>query len=387
MVKTVKNLVPENKYNLKCPYAMEPKYVVIHNTANDAPAENEIAYMVRNDNQVSFHYAVDDQEIVQGIEENRNAWHCGDGNGDGNRRGIAIEICYSKSGGQKFEAAEKNAAELAASILKKYGWGIDRLKKHQDFNGKYCPHRTLDMGWDRFVKMVEGYLGISSTDDKETEDKEPETAKKSIEEIAKEVIAGKWGNGSERKQKLAAAGYDADAVQEKVNALLGAPAEEAKPAQKSVTEIAKEVIDGKWGNGSDRKEKLKAAGYDPDAVQVKVNELMGEKSESSTPAKKSITEVAKEVVAGKWGNGSARKEKLKAAGYDPDEVQAKVNSLLGASSSSSASNSSSSTKKSVDTIAKEVIAGKWGNGSERKQKLKAAGYDPDEVQKRVNQLM
>ena len=322
MVKMVKNLVPENKYNLKCPYAMEPKYVVIHNTANDAPAENEIAYMVRNDNQVSFHYAVDDQEIVQGIEENRNAWHCGDGNGDGNRNGIAIEICYSKSGGAKFEAAEKNAAELAASILKKYGWGIDRLKKHQDFNGKYCPHRTLDMGWDRFVKMVEGYLGISST-----EDKEDTPAKKSIEEIAKEVIAGKWGNGAERKQKLAAAGYDADAVQEKVNALLGAPAEETKPARKSVTEIAKEVI------------------------------------------------------AGEWGNGSARKEKLKAAGYDPDEVQAKVNSLLGASSSAASS------KKSIDAIAKEVIAGKWGNGAERKQKLKAAGYDPDEVQQRVNQLM
>lgn len=329
MVSIVKNLVPENKYNIKCPYDMEPKYVVIHNTANDAPAENEIAYMVRNDNQVSFHYAVDDQEIVQGIEEDRNAWHCGDGNGEGNRSGIAIEICYSKSGGQKFEAAEKNAAELAASIMKKYGWGIDRLKKHQDFNGKYCPHRTLDMGWERFVKMVEGYLGISST-----EDKEDTPAKKSIEEIAKEVIAGKWGNGAERKQKLAAAGYDADAVQEKVNAQLGAPAEEAKPAQKSVTEIAKEVI------------------------------------------------------AGKWGNGSARKEKLKAAGYDPDEVQAKVNSLLGASTSSSGtSNSSGSAKKSVDTIAKEVIAGKWGNGSERKQKLKAAGYDPDEVQKRVNQLM
>lgn len=41
-----------------------------------------------------------------------------------------------------------------------------------------------------------------------------------ITEIAKEVIAGKWGNGSERKEKLTAAGYDYDAVQEKVNELL-----------------------------------------------------------------------------------------------------------------------------------------------------------------------
>ena len=44
--------------------------------------------------------------------------------------------------------------------------------------------------------------------------------------------------------------------------------------KKTVDEIAKEVIDGKWGNGDERVAKLKAAGYDPDAVQKKVNELL-----------------------------------------------------------------------------------------------------------------
>lgn len=160
MVEIRHNLVDGNKWGVKCPYEMKPKYVVIHNTDNDASAENEVAYMRRNDNEVSFHYAVDDKEIVQGILEDRNAWHAGDGGkGQGNRYGIAIEICYSKSGGAKFEAAEKNAAELAASILKCYGWGIDRLKKHQDFNGKYCPRRTLDLGWQRFVDMVIEFMG------------------------------------------------------------------------------------------------------------------------------------------------------------------------------------------------------------------------------------
>lgn len=159
MVPIRENLLSTSKYSLKCPYTMEPKYVVIHNTANDASAANEITYMRSNSNEVSFHYAVDDKEIVQGIPENRNAWHAGDGGkGEGNRYGIGVEICWSKSGGEKFAAAEKNAAEFAAYLLKKYGWGIDRLKKHQDFNGKYCPHRTLDLGWDRFVKMVENFL-------------------------------------------------------------------------------------------------------------------------------------------------------------------------------------------------------------------------------------
>ena len=159
MVEIKKNLVPEDMYGIKCPYTMTPNYVVIHNTYNDASAANEVSYMRSNKYEVSFHYAVDDMEIVQGIPENRNAWHAGDGGkGEGNRRGIAIEICYSKSGGNRFVKAEKNAAELAASILKRYNLTINHLKKHQDFNGKYCPHRTLDMGWNRFVEMVEDFL-------------------------------------------------------------------------------------------------------------------------------------------------------------------------------------------------------------------------------------
>lgn len=44
-------------------------------------------------------------------------------------------------------------------------------------------------------------------------------------------------------------------------------------------------------------------------------------------------------------------------------------------------------KKSIDEIAKEVIAGKWGNGNARKTALKNAGYDPTEVQQKVNELM
>ena len=162
-IKTRQNLCPAAQHPLKCPYAMTPTRVVIHNTDNDASAENEVAYMIRNSNQTSFHWAVDDVEAVQGILETRNSWNAGDGNGKGNREGIAIEICYSKSGGPRFDKAEENAAKLAADILKRYGWGIDRLTKHQDYNGKYCPRRTLDKGWARFVAMVQAYLTTAMT--------------------------------------------------------------------------------------------------------------------------------------------------------------------------------------------------------------------------------
>ena len=154
-----KNIVSTDKYNIKCPYSMTPTRIVVHNTANDASARNEIAYMISNNQEVSFHYAVDDKEVVQGLPENRNGWHSGDGeNGVGNRQGIAIEICYSKSGGDRFTKAEQNAVNLIVDILKRYGWGVDRVTKHQDYSGKYCPHRTIDNGWDRFIKMIEAKM-------------------------------------------------------------------------------------------------------------------------------------------------------------------------------------------------------------------------------------
>lgn len=153
-MKITKNLCPEWKYPIKAPYIMYPSFVVVHNTANDAPASGEISYMLGNNEFTSFHYAVDDMEVVQGVPENRTAWHAGDGIGSGNMHGIGIEICYSKSGGERFEKAEDNAAELIADILKRYDWDISHVRKHQDFANKYCPHRTLDMGWDRFLNKV-----------------------------------------------------------------------------------------------------------------------------------------------------------------------------------------------------------------------------------------
>ena len=158
------NLVAKDKYSIKCPNPMTAEFIVVHNTANDASAENEIKYMITNNNQVSYHYAVDDKEVIQGLPIDRNAWACGDGsNGKGNRKGIQIEICYSKSGGARFENAEKNAAMFIAKLLKERGWGIDKVKKHQDFANKYCPHRTLDKGWASFINMVKDYLKESNT--------------------------------------------------------------------------------------------------------------------------------------------------------------------------------------------------------------------------------
>lgn len=162
----IKDFVEQKKHNLKCPYPMTPEFIVIHNTANDASAKSEAVYMKNSEFATSFHFSVDDADVVQIIPLDRNAWHAGDGRaGKGNRKGIAIEICYSKSGGEKFLKAEENAAKLTAQLLTERGWDVDRVKKHQDFSGKYCPHRTLELGWDRFLKKVESYMELTTVND------------------------------------------------------------------------------------------------------------------------------------------------------------------------------------------------------------------------------
>jgi N-acetylmuramoyl-L-alanine amidase CwlA len=160
-LKLVKMLVPTAKYGIKCPYDMIPEFVTIHNTANNASALAEISYMIGNWDEVSYHWAVDDVQAIQAIEHNRNGWHSGDGGkGTGNLKSIGIEICHSLTpGNPKYAKSEDNGAKLTAIILHQYGWGIDRIRKHQDWSLKYCPHRILDNGnWEGFKGKVQAYL-------------------------------------------------------------------------------------------------------------------------------------------------------------------------------------------------------------------------------------
>lgn len=158
-------LIKSNRYSVKSPYEMVAEGIVIHNTANDASARNEADYMERNNNQVSFHIVVDDKEALKLIPFNRNSWHAGDGgSGKGNRRYLALEICYSKSGGSRFVKAEDNAAKVVADILKEKGWGIDKVKAHRDFSNKNCPHRTdMKSFKDKVAKYLKGNTPNPST--------------------------------------------------------------------------------------------------------------------------------------------------------------------------------------------------------------------------------
>ena len=145
------------------------------------------------------------------------------------------------------------------------------------------------------------------------------STKKSIEEIAKEVYLGEWGNGKERQSALENAGYNYQEVQEAVNTLINGS---ETISSKSVQEIAQEVIAGKWGNNPDRQNSIEAAGYNYDEVQNAVYMIL------KGNAAIDLTAIAKEVIRGDWGNGQERTDRLKAAGYSPAAVQQKVNELI-----------------------------------------------------------
>lgn len=196
---------------------------------------------------------------------------------------------------------------------------------------------------------------------------------KSLDDVAREVLAGKWGNGNDRVNALRNAGYDPGAVQGRVNQLLGGGG--AAP-RKSNEVIAAEVLAGAWGNGADRQNALAAAGYDYAAIQAIVN---GRVSAPAAPARASVDEVANQVIAGAWGSGNDRVARLQAAGYNYQEVQNAVNRKLGIGAAPN--------RKSNDQIANEVIAGLWSSGQDRFDRLRNAGYDANAIQSLVNRKL
>lgn len=142
-----------------------------------------------------------------------------------------------------------------------------------------------------------------------------------IDTVANEVIQGLWGNGQERFDNLTNAGYNAQAVQDRVNAILNDETP-GNSASSDLDSVAQEVLQGLWGNGQERFDNLTNAGYDAQAVQDKVNSLLG--GEDTVD----LNTVANEVIQGLWGNGQERYDNLTSAGYDAQAVQNRVNELL-----------------------------------------------------------
>ena len=299
--------------------------IAIHHMAGILTAEQCGAIFQNGSRKASSNYGIGkDAEVGLYVDE-ENTSYC-NSNWDSNCKSVTIETSNSSLGGDYpvSDAVLNKLIKLVADIAKRNNLGKlvkgQNLVWHRMYAATTCPGDYLLSKMDYIAEQA-NKINAQSNSAPET------TNKKSNEEIANEVIAGKWGNGDARKTALTNAGYDFSVIQSIVNEKLTGKKVESKPKLKSVDEVAREVIAGQWGNGQDRFNKLAAAGYDGNAVQNRVNEILGA---SSKPAsnKKSNETIANEVIAGKWGNGADRKNKLTAAGYDYNAIQKIVNNKL-----------------------------------------------------------
>lgn len=146
-----------------------PTSVTAHNTGNwDVPANNYYRSLKRQNEskpdagQSSYHFVVDDKEIYQIIDTTNKTYHAG--NSTGNATSIGVEICMFKDKA-RHEKAKKNAKALFVHLLKAHKLGTDKVKKHQDWSGKYCPQTILDEknGWSNFTKGIKDLYNGSTT--------------------------------------------------------------------------------------------------------------------------------------------------------------------------------------------------------------------------------
>lgn len=162
----------------------KPAYIVIHETDNwskGADAKAHATAMKNGNLAGTVHYYVDSKSIYQTLDHSDGAWAVGDGKGKygiTNRNSINIEICVNPE--TDYYVAVDKAEQLAAYLLKQYGWGTDHLKRHYDASRKNCPRRLQAEGrWPEFVQKTAAYMKGASTVNTKT-NTTSNTAKKTV---------------------------------------------------------------------------------------------------------------------------------------------------------------------------------------------------------------
>ena len=160
MINIIQDFIPKGRKN-RPGYSMLPKYITIHDTGNSSKgtdAKQHALYLKNNNISTSWHFTVDDKEIIQHLPLNENGWHCGDGtNGKGNRQSIGIEICMNVDGDRL--KAEQNAIKLCRYLIKEIDSLVnfpDCIKQHYDWTRKECPQiLRKENRWNDFVSQIE----------------------------------------------------------------------------------------------------------------------------------------------------------------------------------------------------------------------------------------
>lgn len=154
--------IPKDTPNNRRPaIKMEPEYITIHNTGNPkSTAANERDWLSNKNNKrtASYHFVVDENDVIECLPLDEVSWNAGDAYGNGNMKSISIEICESGN----FDKAMDNAENLVVKLMKERKWGTDKVKRHFDWSGKICPRKLYNdgtwVGWNLFLKNVKEKL-------------------------------------------------------------------------------------------------------------------------------------------------------------------------------------------------------------------------------------
>lgn len=340
------------------------KYIVIHETANIRKGANANAHArlqaSGNSRAASWHYTVDDKEIVQSFSDDAQCWHAG--NKYYNQNSIAIEICVNQDG--DFKKAVENAIKLTKYLMDKYKIPASNVIQHNQASGKNCPRylRSGDKGikWSDFKnKLIDGTNKSSSLKNNNSKPIEQTTdkQKKTIAQMADEVLKGIHGNGHEQRRKsLGISKEEYEKVRKEVNRRLGVKTTSSTNINKiskttgktSITsgldfKVGQKVVikttAKTYATGQKIPSQYKGKTYTIQQVKhdrVLLRELYSwvRKSDlitnlNNANKSKSISQMADEIIRGLHGNG--HEQRRKSLGIDKatyEKVRAEVNRRL-----------------------------------------------------------
>ena len=300
--------------------------ITIHHMAGNLSIETCGNVFLNPNRQASSNYGIgSDGRIACYVEEEDHPWTSA--NWENDDRAITIEVANSETGGDWpiSQAAYASLISLCADICNRYGiypyydgTPSATLTEHCMFVATNCPGPTIHAMQVNHV--IENDIRAAMAGGAISTPQSSRPVGEDVEDLALRAIAGEFGNGDVRR---AALGDMYSAVQARINEMYGGV---VATTDYSIDAIAYRVIAGEFGNGQDRINALAAAGYDNVAVQQRVNEILqGETTPNAS--QDDLSAIAEAVYRGDYGNGQDRINALRAAGYDPDAVQRAVDQI------------------------------------------------------------
>lgn len=299
--------------------------ITIHHMAGNLSIETCGNVFLNPNRQASSNYGIgSDGRIACYVDEENHPWTSA--NWENDDRAITIEVANSETGGDWpiSQAAYASLIRLCADICNRYGiypyydgTPSATLTEHCMFVATNCPGPTIHAMQVNHV--IENDIRAAMAGGVVSSSQSTQPVGGDIEDLALRAIAGEFGNGDARR---AALGDMYSAVQVRINEMYGGV---TATIDYSIDAIAYRVIAGEFGNGVDRINALAAAGYDNVAVQQRVNEIL--QGGDTASAQDDMSAIAEAVYRGDYGNGQDRINALRAAGYDPDAVQRAVDQI------------------------------------------------------------